>query len=284
MYRAKERGRNNYQFFLPEMNAGADERLFLENGLRYAIERNELEVYYQPQVRLEDGKIIGVEALLRWHHSVLGAVSPVRFIPIAEESGLINQIGEWVLEQACLQYRAWGDVVDSEFRMAVNLSARQFNSNIVAMVASVLQRSGVDAANLELEITESMVMQDADSSIQLLASLKELGVYLAIDDFGTGYSSLSYLKRFPLDKLKVDRAFVSDLPDNEEDAAIANAVIVLAKSLGLQVIAEGVETLEQILFLHDQGCDEIQGYYCSRPLPADEITPLLRQKKCAVTL
>nr|WP_273441013.1 EAL domain-containing protein [Sedimenticola selenatireducens] len=266
------------------MNAGADERLFLENGLRYAIERNELEVYYQPQVRLEDGKIIGVEALLRWHHSVLGAVSPVRFIPIAEESGLINQIGEWVLEQACLQYRAWGDVVDSEFRMAVNLSARQFNSNIVAMVASVLQRSGVDAANLELEITESMVMQDADSSIQLLASLKELGVYLAIDDFGTGYSSLSYLKRFPLDKLKVDRAFVSDLPDNEEDAAIANAVIVLAKSLGLQVIAEGVETLEQILFLHDQGCDEIQGYYCSRPLPADEITPLLRQKKCAVTL
>lgn len=282
MYRAKERGRNTCQFFLPEMNAGVEERLYLENALRYAIERDELELHYQPQVRLEDGRFIGVEALLRWHHPELGAISPVRFIPIAEESGLISSIGEWVLEQACRQRQLWQGLVTEEFRVAVNLSARQFNSNVIDIVEGVLARTGLRAQQLELEITETMVMQHPDSAIQILNALNELGIELAIDDFGTGYSSLSYLKRFPLQKLKVDRAFIKDLPDDEEDAAITNAVIAMARSLGLRVIAEGAETLEQILFLRQRGCDEVQGYYCSRPLSAREVEPLLAQQYCTV--
>ncbi|MCW8906123.1 MAG: EAL domain-containing protein [Sedimenticola sp.] len=284
MYRAKELGRNNYQFFLPEMNAGAEERLYMEGALRYAIEREELELHYQPQVRLDDGKVIGVEALLRWHHPRLGSVSPVRFIPIAEESGLINRIGEWVLEQACIQRQSWEGMVDADFRVAVNLSARQFNSNVVSMVENVLQRTGISPGLLEIEITESMVMADADSAIALLKSLNGLGINLAVDDFGTGYSSLSYLKRFPLHKLKIDRAFISDLPDDEEDAAITRAVIAMARSLGLKVIAEGTETLEQIRFLRDQGCNEVQGYYCSRPLPAPELETLMRGRGCRLDL
>jgi len=284
MYRAKEQGRNNYQFFLPEMNAGAEERMFLENALRYALDREELEVYYQPQVRLNDGKMIGVEALLRWHHPELGTISPARFIPIAEESGLINRLGEWVLEQSCRQRQAWQGVVEDHFRVAVNLSARQFNTNVVGMVESVLGRTGMAADNLEIEITESMVMQDADSAVELLNALSALGVHLAVDDFGTGYSSLSYLKRFPLHKLKIDRAFVSGLPDDDEDAAITQAVIAMAKSLGLRVIAEGTETLEQISFLKNMGCNEVQGYYCSRPLPAHELTGLLQKAECHLVL
>lgn len=280
MYRAKEQGRNNYQFFLPVMNAGAEERMLIENALRHAVNREELEVYYQPQVRLSDGKMVGVEALLRWYHPELGTVSPGQFIPIAEESGLINQLGEWVLEQACRQRQYWAGTVADDFRVAVNLSARQFNTNIVGMVESVLARTGIAAEQLELEITESMVMQEADSSVELLNALSALGVHLAMDDFGTGYSSLSYLKRFPLHKLKVDRAFVSGLPDDEEDAAITKAVIAMAKSLGLRVLAEGTETLEQINYLRSIGCNEVQGYYCSRPLPADQLHPLLQEEVC----
>lgn len=280
MYRAKEQGRNNYQFFLPVMNAGAEERMVIENALRYAVEREELEVYYQPQVRLSDGEIVGVEALLRWRHPDLGTVSPARFIPIAEETGLIGRLGEWVLEQACRQRQFWEGEVADGFRVAVNLSARQFNTNIVGMVEAVLSRTGIAAGNLELEITESMVMEDSDSSVELLNSLSALGVHLAMDDFGTGYSSLGYLKRFPLHKLKVDRAFITGLPDDEGDAAITKAVIAMAKSLGLRVIAEGTETLDQIRFLQEIGCDEVQGYYCSRPLPADELFGLLQKGVC----
>lgn len=284
MYRAKELGRNTYQFYLPEMNAGVEERLFLENALRYAIDRGELSLHYQPQVRLSDGKYMGAEALLRWQHPELGNVSPICFIPIAEDSGLINDIGRWVLEQACQQRQAWHHLVDDDFRIAVNLSARQFNTNVVSMVEDVLQRTGLEARYLDLEITESMVMQDADSAVHVLVALNELGVRVSIDDFGTGYSSLSYLKRFPLQKLKVDRSFITELPQNEEDAAITKAVIAMAKTLGLDVIAEGAETLEQIRFLNEQGCNQVQGYYCSRPLPVAEVDILLGQKYCAKML
>ena len=276
MYRAKEEGRKTYQFFLPEMNAGVEERLALENALRYAMARGELELHYQPQVRLKDGRITGVEALLRWHHPEMGFISPARFIPIAEDSGLINEIGRWVLEQACQQRRAWQITVNEDFRVAVNLSARQFSSDVATMVEQVLRDTGLEANQLELEITESMVMQNADHAVQVLNALNKLGVQLAIDDFGTGYSSLSYLKRFPLHKVKVDRTFIKDLPNDEEDAAITNAVIAMGKTLGLTVLAEGTETLEQIEFLHEQLCDEVQGYFCSRPVPVQELDALLQ--------
>lgn len=280
MYQAKQAGRNTYRFFKPEMNIGALERLQLENDLRRAIELQEFELYYQPQVDIATGTIVGAEALIRWHHPERGLIAPATFIRICEETGLIVPIGVWVLEQACRQAVAWQSTAPNGFRVAINLSARQFQPQIVDTVRDTLQRTGATPQMLELELTESMVMQDPDAAIELLHAMAELGIRLAIDDFGTGYSSLSYLKRFPLHKLKVDRSFVQDIPADSNDAAITAATIALAHSLNLAVIAEGVETSEQLAFLRRHDCDQFQGYYCSHPVPADEFRKLLAKERC----
>jgi EAL domain-containing protein (putative c-di-GMP-specific phosphodiesterase class I) len=248
----------------------------MENQLRKALERNELLLHYQPQQELDSGRIIGVEALLRWQNEELGNVPPDRFIPMAEDSGLIIPIGEWVLRTACAQIKAWQDTGVPITRMAVNISVRQFMyPGFLQLVSAVLEETGLDAESLELEITESLLMQDTEGAIQILHDLKALGVLLAIDDFGTGYSSLSYLKRFPIDRLKVDQMFIRELLTSPEDAAITRAVISMANNMDLRVIAEGVETAEQLSYLTDENCHEIQGYYLSRPVPAHEICSLV---------
>nr|MDQ2694527.1 EAL domain-containing protein [Pseudomonadota bacterium] len=280
MYRAKEGGRNDFQFYAEVMNVRALERLTLERHLRYALERRELEVHYQPQVDLYDGWVTAVEALLRWRHPDRGLVSPAEFIPLAEETGLILPIGEWVLKEACRQAKVWQEQGLAAVRVAVNLSARQFRQQDLARcIARVLQETGLEARYLELEITESLVMEDVEQAVAVLDALKAMGVQLAIDDFGTGYSSLSYLKRFPLDRLKVDRVFVRDITTDPDDAAITLSVIAMAHSLKLKVIAEGVETEPQLAFLRQKHCDEMQGYYFSRPLPAGEMTAVLEERR-----
>lgn len=279
MYRAKEQGRNNYQFYLTQMNVHTLERLALESALRRALEQNEFVLHYQPKVNLASQRIVGVEALLRWQHPVSGLLPPADFIPVAEETGLIVPIGEWVLRTACAQSRSWRDQGLPPMRIAVNLSPRQFaHEGMLQDVERMLSEAGVDSTALELEVTESMVMRDPQRAARLLSKLRTTGVSVAIDDFGTGYSSLSYLKRFPIDSLKIDRSFVRDLPLDGEDVAITQAVIVMAHSLGLKVIAEGVENEDQADFLRARGCDEAQGYYFSRPIPADEFARLLLQQ------
>jgi len=269
MYRAKEQGRNGYQFYSDQFNTEAARRLQLESGLRHALERGEFELYYQPRAELASGAVTGVEALLRWRRSDGTVVSPDQFIGVLEDTGLIVRVGRWVLHSALLQLRAWQDQGLPPLSMAVNLSARQFrDAGLVASVKGALDRSGVKAEWLELELTESMLM-DGETHRQTLDRLAETGVRVAIDDFGTGYSSLSYLKRLRVDTLKVDRSFVQGLPDNPEDAAISTAVIALGRSLGLRVVAEGVETRAQRAFLRRQGCDEIQGYLLSPPVQPD---------------
>jgi diguanylate cyclase (GGDEF)-like protein len=276
MYRAKERGRNRGQFYLEEMNARLGERLSLENRLRHALERSELLLHYQPQVDLRSGAIVGAEALIRWREPELGLVSPDRFIPIAEETGLIVPIGEWVLETACAQAAAWRAAGLPRIRLAVNLSARQFrHKGLAEAIRRALQSNRLDPGDLELEITESMIVQEPAETIRLLESLKAIGLRIAVDDFGTGYSSLAYLKRFPIDVLKIDQSFVRGIAANRSDAAIARTVINLARSLYLHTVAEGVETAEQAGLLHDWTCDEAQGYLFSRPLPAEEFAALL---------
>ncbi|NHZ35553.1 bifunctional diguanylate cyclase/phosphodiesterase [Massilia rubra] len=283
MYRAKELGRNNYQFYCPAMNARTLERLRIEADLRHALERNELVLHYQPQVDVLSGAIVGMEALLRWEHPVLGVVSPASFISLAEEMGLIIPIGAWVIRTACLQNMAWQEAGLGKLRMAVNLSARQFTGkDLLQSVADALEESGLAARYLELELTESMVMNDVDSAITILRRLKELGVHIAIDDFGTGYSSLSYLRRFPIDVLKIDQSFVADIALGADGAAIVVSIISLAHSLRLKVIAEGVETAEQLAFLREHGCDEVQGYFFSRPVGALEFEHLIAQGRCAM--
>jgi diguanylate cyclase (GGDEF)-like protein len=278
MYRAKEIGRNNYQFFAQAMNDKSYERLTMENKMRRALERNEFVLYYQPQINSKNGQIIGAEALVRWRQQEIGLVSPGMFIPIAEESGLIVSIGEWVMREACRQNREWQAEGFSPIPVAVNLSAVQFRQkNLTELVADALQQSSLESRWLELEITESGIMQNADAAVKTLHSLKLMGLKLSIDDFGTGYSSLSYLKTFPLDKLKIDQSFVRDITTNQDDAAIVGAIIGMAKSLKLRVIAEGVETIDHLQFLNSSGCFEIQGYYYSRPLPADQFGKLLQQ-------
>jgi diguanylate cyclase (GGDEF)-like protein len=278
MYRAKEQGRNTFQFYTAALNVAILARLNLEHDLRYALERAELRLHYQPQVDLACHRVIGVEALLRWQHPQRGLVSPSEFIPLAEDTGLILPIGEWVLRTACAQGKAWQDQGLGPLRVAVNLSARQFlQLELPAVVAETLQESGLPAACLELEITESLLMHDLDGAIGTLRGLKAMGVQLALDDFGTGYSSLSYLKRFPLDRLKIDRSFVGDITSAADEAAIALAVIALAHSMRLQVLAEGVETATQLAVLQSGGCQQMQGFYFSRPLPVEAITLLLRQ-------
>lgn len=266
MYRAKEAGKNNYQCFTSDMNAAVQRRVDLGNRLRGALSRSEFSLQYQPQVDLEAGTIIGVEALLRWDSEGLGAVSPAEFIPVAEDTGLILPIGRWVLHEACSQAVSWYRQFGFYVSVAVNLSARQFrDGDIVAEIENALMVTGLPPALLELELTESLLVRDPSRVAETLRSLKTLGVTIAIDDFGTGYSSLSYLKQFPLDYLKIDRSFVADVPGDRNDEAIVRSIIALSHSLGLKVIAEGVETREQMNFLHSQGCNEIQGYLVSRP-------------------
>nr|WP_232429583.1 bifunctional diguanylate cyclase/phosphodiesterase [Noviherbaspirillum autotrophicum] len=271
MYKAKELGRNTFQYFSAEMNLHATQRLEVLNSLRYALAHDEFMLHYQPKVQLATGRVIGAEALIRWHSTTRGLVSPGHFIPLAEESGLIIPIGEWVLRAACAQNMAWQRAGHAPLPIAVNLSPRQLaRDDIVDLVADALQSTGLDPRYLELEITENDVMRDVDKSLATLIRLKELGVKIAIDDFGTGYSSLNYLKRFPVDTLKIDRSFVNDIATDADDAAIVKAVISLAHILNLDVVAEGVETDEQRRFLVENGCDEVQGYYFGRPMPVQE--------------
>ncbi len=278
MYCAKEQGRNTYRFHTPEMNAQVRERLNMESKLRRALDQEEFLLYYQPQVDLTTGMIVGTEALLRWQHPELGLVSPGKFIPVLEDIGMIVRVGEWVLQTACRQSKAWQRDGFPPLRMAVNISARQFSRrDLIDTVAGVLTETGLDPNYLELEITESLLMEDIKANSRLLDELKTSveGLRVSIDDFGTGYSSLSYLKTFPIDLLKIDQSFIRDITTNSDDAAITTTIIVLAHNLRLKVIAEGVETEEQMTYLREKGCDEAQGFYFSRPLPADEFTKLL---------
>ena len=277
MYRAKEAGRDNFHFYSADMHAQAVKRLAMENALRGATERGELVLHYQPLVDLKSGQIEGMEALVRWNHPELGLVSPADFIPLAEETGLIIPIGEWVLRTACAQARAWQNAGLPPLRLSVNLSARQFQKDLAVMVASILEETALEPRYLELELTESMVMQNPEKAVVMLDALDQMGVRLSIDDFGTGYSSLGYLKRFPIDTLKVDRSFVCDIPSDADDMLITTGIIGLAHSLGIQVIAEGVETSAQLSFLLTQHCDTIQGYYFSKPLPASAFMQLVRE-------
>ena len=277
MYRAKEQGRNNYQFYSVQMNVHTLERLALESDLRHALERDEFRLHYQPKVDIRSGRVTGAEALVRWQRPARALVPPAQFIPLAEETGLIVPIGEWVLKTACLHNGGWLDQGLPRLTVAVNLSARQFaHESLLEDVARTLRDTQLDPAYLEFEITESMVMRDPEHAVKLLGGLKTMGIRLSIDDFGTGYSSLNYLKRFPLDSVKIDRAFIQDLPGNADDAAITRAIIAMAHSLRLKVIAEGVETKEQLGFLRELGCDEMQGYLFSGPLPGDEFVRLLQ--------
>ncbi|HCE09255.1 MAG TPA: PAS domain S-box protein, partial [Oxalobacteraceae bacterium] len=278
MYRAKEMGRNTFQFYTETMNARTLDRLSIEADLRHALERDEFVVHYQPQVDLSSGRIVGMEALIRWNHPVHGQIAPARFIGLAEEMGLIIPIGAWVMRTACIQTKSWQQAGLGDLRVAVNLSPRQFTQKaLVQSIAEVLQATGLEARFLDLELTESMVMHDVDNAIAILRNLKALGVHISIDDFGTGYSSLSYLRRFPIDVLKIDQSFVNDLTVDPDDAAIVVSIISLAHSLRLQVIAEGVETAEQLAFLRARGCDQVQGYYFSRPLAPEAFERMFQE-------
>ena len=279
LHRAKKAGGSRYQLYAPAMNAKALKRLMLENSLRHAIDREELRVFYQPLVSLTDGKVVGAEALVRWNHPELGVVSPAEFIPLAEETGLIVPLTQWVLRTSCAQMRAWRDA-DLEIQtVSVNVSAERFNtSDLPATVAEALAATGLEGPHLCLELTESVMMENAEETIATLVALKKLGVKISIDDFGTGYSSLSYLKRLPIDTLKIDQSFVRGMPADTDDAAIAMLITSMAHTLNLSVVAEGVETEEQRSVLRGQGCDVMQGFFFSRPLPSEQITAMLTER------
>lgn len=280
MYRAKEHGRNNYQLFTPSMNVKAFERLLLENNLRQALNKEQFLLYYQPQIDTNTGRITGIEALLRWNHAEMGIVYPDEFISLAEETGLILPISEWVMKNACMQNKQLQDMGFEPVVMSINLSALQFRQkNLVTLLDNVLKESGLDPSYLELEITETIAMQDVEHSIGMLKELRQLGVRIAIDDFGTGYSSLNYLKLFPIDKLKIDQSFVKDITTNMDSASIVTAIIAIAHNLKLKVIAEGVETEEQFAFLQKHQCEKVQGYYFYRALPPEELIKVLKNNK-----
>jgi EAL domain-containing protein (putative c-di-GMP-specific phosphodiesterase class I) len=276
MYHAKQEGRNNVQFYSPDMSERTEKRVDMLGRLRGAVARNELQLYYQPQVDVRSGAVIGVEALLRWNDREHGLVGPTEFIPLAEETGLILPIGEWVLREACTQAKRWLDGGLGPLTMAVNLSARQFRQkNLVQMVSAILAETGLPAQCLELEITESTMMHRTEEAAAGLRALHDIGVQISLDDFGTGYSSLAYLHSFQVHTLKVDQSFVRDIKSDRDDAAIVSTVITLAKQLKLKALAEGVETREQLAFLRTRGCDSYQGYLFCRPLPATDIESLL---------
>ncbi len=275
MYQAKEAGRANFQFFNPEMTDVAVRRWTLENHLRGALKNNELELFFQPRVNVANQSICGAEILLRWRHPELGLVGPDTFIPIAEESGLINTLGEWVLERTCAQWVEWRERGMPLLTLSVNLSAQQFRRpQLVADIARILDSSGMPADRLELELTESMLMRHADNVVSMLNALNDMGIRLSVDDFGTGYSNLAYLKRFPIDNLKIDRSFVRDIPADADDTVIAETIIAMGRSLNLRVVAEGVETADQLAWLVNAGCHEYQGFYHSHPMPAAEFEAL----------
>ncbi|MBF0465960.1 MAG: EAL domain-containing protein [Nitrospirae bacterium] len=276
MYQAKERGRSNYQFFNTEMNSRALRRLKLENNLRKALERNEFVLYYQPKINLTTGKVCAAEALIRWLNPKHGIISPVEFIPLAEETGLIIPIGEWVLRTACKESIAWQRAGYPPIVIAVNLSVKQFRAeNLIKTIEDILEETQLSPELLELELTESIVMEDAEKAIKVLRNVRDKGIHVAIDDFGMGYSSLSYLKRFPICRLKIDRSFVRDITTDPDDEAISTAIIAMSHSLKLDVTAEGVETYEQLEFLRALKCDEAQGYLFSQPLPSKEFLEFL---------
>jgi diguanylate cyclase (GGDEF)-like protein/PAS domain S-box-containing protein len=279
LYRAKERGRDRIQLYNPALNVRVFEQMVLEGRLRRAIEQCQFVLLYQPQVELDSGEVVGFEALLRWRHPELGLVPPDEFVPLAEESGLIEPLGMWVLRTACQQRRAWRDAHLPPVRLAVNMSARQFQRNgLEERIRDLLAETEMDPSCLELELTESVLMQEGDHTASLLANLSELGIGLALDDFGTGYSSLSYLKRFPITRVKIDRSFVRDIATSDGDAAVARAVIAMAHGLGVDVVAEGIETLEQLAVLRRYDCDEGQGYLLGRPVMPAEVPEVMRRK------
>jgi EAL domain-containing protein (putative c-di-GMP-specific phosphodiesterase class I) len=277
MYRAKEQGRNTYQYFTREMNERAVQRGQLEAAMRRAIERREFRLHYQPKVELAGGAICGLEALLRWQPPDRALVAPLEFVAVLEDTGLIVPVGEWVMREVCRQIQAWKAAGLSVPPVAVNLSARQFQQkDLESRLREVLEAAGIDPSLIEFELTESVLMKDPELAARTMRGLKRCGVKLSVDDFGTGYSSLAYLKRFPIDTLKIDRAFVNDVTTDSEDAAIVLSIIGLARGLNLRVIAEGVESEGQAQFLRTHGCHEMQGYYAARPAAAEEVAVLLR--------
>src|SRR5713101_7636463 len=284
MYRAKEKGRNNFQFYTAEMNQQVNERLQMEAGLRRALERREFELYYQPRINVKSGALVSCEALLRWQHPERGLLLPERFIPLAEETGLIVPIGEWVLKNACVQARTWQNGRSLPISVSVNLSLRQFKQEALAnAVAAALKESGLDPCLLEMELTESLVMHDTDAAILVLTRLREIGVELSVDDFGTGYSSLSYLTRLPISALKIDQSFVHDIKGNDraDEGIVAQAIISLGHNLKLKVVGEGVETEAQFDFLKRHGCDEVQGFRFGRPMTEQEFGRFLAESRRA---
>lgn len=280
MYRAKELGRNNFQFYTSELNERINEHMALEKSLRAALERDEFVLHYQPRIDLRNGCVVGLEALIRWRHPELGLLPPMHFIPAAEDAGLIERIGDWVLRAVCHQHRSWGEHGIRQVPIAVNIAAQQFfGAGFVQAVAGVLEETGVPAAQLELDLKESLLMRDPAATIGILRGLKEIGVTVSIDDFGTGFSNLGYLKRFPVDRIKLDPSFLSDIQRHPDDLAMADAVIAMAHSLRLRVAAEGVESGSQLALLADRGCDEMQGDYFSPALPIGLCTELLRENR-----
>jgi EAL domain-containing protein (putative c-di-GMP-specific phosphodiesterase class I) len=278
MYQAKERGRNNYQFFTAGMTERAQEELRMESKLRQAIVNDELLMHYQPQVDLQSGRVIGMEALIRWQHPVMGLIPPAKFIPLAEETGLIIPLGKWILKAACKQARQWQQSGYPDWKMAVNISPKQFwQADLLETVADILEQTGLAPEFLELEITESAIMLDVEKAIDTMKRIRGMGISLAVDDFGTGYSSLSCLQRFPLSKLKIDRSFISSIVDGDNNGAIAEGIIALARTLHLEVIAEGIEELSQVEFLINKGCKQGQGFFFGHPMPPERLATYFLQ-------
>jgi len=278
MYKAKDLGRNNFRFYSPELIERSEKRLYIENSLRKAIQNNELSLFFQPQISMASGRVCGAEALIRWKHPERGWVPPNEFIPVAEDSGIIERIGDWVLEEACRNKKAWNQANLNGFNISINVSGKQLKRNSWAQkVQATLEHFQIKAEEIELELTESSIMENPEKSIEAFKYLSNLGIKVSIDDFGTGYSSLSYLKKIDADNLKIDRSFVIDLETNEDDQAICRAIINMATSLGMEVIAEGVETAEQRDLLKSIGCHIIQGYFYSRALPVDEFVAYVKK-------